>query len=89
MQQQEPSLSRQQTRNHSLTHHVRFPDTKHVGLPATGINCYDPKFNIVSPGADQDVYFPYTCKERRLTSLHCDIKVGRQCHSVRCMPVVL
>ncbi|MEW5311784.1 MAG: hypothetical protein WDW38_003470 [Sanguina aurantia] len=39
-----------------------------------GINCYDPKFNIVSPGADQDVYFPYTCKERRLTSLHCDIK---------------
>lgn len=40
-----------------------------------GINVYDPKFNIVSPGADQDVYFPYTCTERRLTSLHCDIKV--------------
>ncbi len=35
-----------------------------------GINVFDPKFNIVSPGADADVYFPYSEKERRLTGLH-------------------
>lgn len=23
-----------------------------------GIDVFDPKFNIVSPGADQDLYFP-------------------------------
>ncbi|KAK9755254.1 hypothetical protein RND81_01G012900 [Saponaria officinalis] len=34
-----------------------------------GINVFDPKFNIVSPGADMSVYFPYTEKERRLTHL--------------------
>lgn len=30
-----------------------------------GIDIFDPKFNIVSPGADPDVYFPYTETERR------------------------
>ena len=38
-----------------------------------GVDIYDPKFNIVSPGADSTVYFPYTEKERRLTGLHEDI----------------
>ncbi|KAF9671215.1 hypothetical protein SADUNF_Sadunf12G0024300 [Salix dunnii] len=36
----------------------------------SGINVLDPKFNIASPGADQSVYFPYTEKEKRLTSFH-------------------
>lgn len=35
-----------------------------------GIDVFDPKFNIVSPGADTTVYFPFTDKERRLTDLH-------------------
>ncbi|CAI9767837.1 unnamed protein product [Fraxinus pennsylvanica] len=35
-----------------------------------GIDVFDPKFNIVSPGADDCIYFPYSDKERRLTSLH-------------------
>jgi sucrose synthase len=39
-----------------------------------GVNVFDPKFNIVSPGADPDVYFPYTEKERRLFDLHRDIE---------------
>jgi sucrose synthase len=39
-----------------------------------GINVFDPKFNIVSPGADADVYFPYTDRARRLTSLHPEIE---------------
>ncbi len=39
-----------------------------------GIDVYDPKFNIVSPGADTDVYFPYTEKGRRLQGLHPQIK---------------
>jgi hypothetical protein len=42
-----------------------------------GIDVYDPKFNIVSPGADQEIYFPYDKADRRLTSLHPEIKVGR------------
>jgi sucrose synthase len=36
----------------------------------SGINVFDPKFNIVSPGADADVYFPYSETARRLTGLH-------------------
>ncbi|MCB0283269.1 MAG: sucrose synthase [Calditrichaeota bacterium] len=39
-----------------------------------GINVYDPKFNIVSPGADADVYFPFTDKKRRFMDLHPDIE---------------
>jgi len=39
-----------------------------------GIDVYDPKFNIVSPGADADVYFPYSDSERRLTHLETTIE---------------
>ncbi|KAL4572135.1 hypothetical protein LXL04_018904 [Taraxacum kok-saghyz] len=35
-----------------------------------GIDVFDPKFNIVSPGADMSIYFSYTDKEKRITSLH-------------------
>jgi len=35
-----------------------------------GIDVFDPKFNIVSPGADMTIYFPYIEKERRLAHLH-------------------
>ena len=35
-----------------------------------GIDVFDPKFNIVSPGADESVYFPYTDKEKRHLDLH-------------------
>ncbi len=38
-----------------------------------GIDMFDPKFNIVSPGADANVYFPYSESERRLTALHGEI----------------
>jgi sucrose synthase len=34
-----------------------------------GIDVHDPKFNIVSPGADPEVYFSYADKARRLTHL--------------------
>lgn len=34
-----------------------------------GIDLFDPKFNIVSPGADADVYFSHLDHERRLKSL--------------------
>ena len=34
-----------------------------------GVNVFDPKFNIVSPGAGMNVYYPFTEKERRLTRL--------------------
>jgi len=35
-----------------------------------GIDVYDPKFNIVSPGADSEIYFPWSQEERRLVHLH-------------------
>ncbi len=39
-----------------------------------GIDVFDPKFNIVSPGADPDVYFPYTDTDRRLQGLHDELQ---------------
>ncbi|KAJ0966792.1 hypothetical protein J5N97_023709 [Dioscorea zingiberensis] len=40
----------------------------------TGINVFNPKFNIASPGADQSIYFPYTQTQKRLTSFHPEIE---------------
>ena len=39
-----------------------------------GIDVYDPKFNIVSPGADDQVYFPFTETNRRLAGLHQELE---------------
>jgi sucrose synthase len=39
-----------------------------------GIDTFDPKFNIVSPGANSDVYFPYSDEDRRLSSLWPEIE---------------
>uniref|UniRef100_A0A2P2MKL5 sucrose synthase n=1 Tax=Rhizophora mucronata TaxID=61149 RepID=A0A2P2MKL5_RHIMU len=39
-----------------------------------GIDVFDPKFNIVSPGADMTIYFPYLEKDNRLTALHGSIE---------------
>ncbi|PON63254.1 Sucrose synthase [Trema orientale] len=34
----------------------------------SGINVFEPKFNIAAPGADQSVYFPYTEKQTRFVT---------------------
>ncbi len=39
-----------------------------------GIDLFDPKFNIVSPGADENVYFPYSETDRRLEALRQEIE---------------
>lgn len=39
-----------------------------------GIDVFDPKFNIVSPGADPEVYFPHTETERRIFGLEEEIE---------------
>lgn len=39
-----------------------------------GIDLFDPKFNIVSPGADAAIYFSYADAERRLHSLMPEIE---------------
>ncbi|KAL4297961.1 hypothetical protein GQ457_12G021720 [Hibiscus cannabinus] len=39
-----------------------------------GINVFDPKFNIVSPGADTSIYFPYTEEKQRLKHFHPEIE---------------
>lgn len=48
--------------------HMSFtlPDLYRV---VNGVDVFDPKFNIVSPGADADVYFSYTESARRLVHL--------------------
>ena len=38
-----------------------------------GIDVFDTKFNIISPGADARYYFPYSVSEERLRFLHPDI----------------
>jgi sucrose synthase len=48
-----------------------MPDLYRV---TNGVDVYDPKFNIVSPGADPDVYFPYTERDRRLTHFQNEIE---------------
>ena len=52
-----------------------------------GIDCFDSKFNIVSPGADADIFFSYAEKDRRLTSLHGDIEelfYGKETSEAKC-----
>jgi len=39
-----------------------------------GIDVFDPKFNIVSPGADPKIYFPATETERRLSHLQTEFE---------------
>lgn len=39
-----------------------------------GINVFDPKFNIVSPGCDPEVYFPYYEKQHRPLALQQEIE---------------
>ncbi|KAK4747009.1 hypothetical protein SAY87_026046 [Trapa incisa] len=39
-----------------------------------GIDVFDPKFNIVSPGADESIYFSYKEESRRLKSFHPEIE---------------
>ena len=41
---------------------------------AHGIDVFDPKFNIVSPGADDEIYFPYTDSARRLVHYETEIQ---------------
>ncbi len=40
----------------------------------SGIDCFDPKFNIVSPGADARVFFPYSARDHRPDELREEIE---------------
>ena len=40
----------------------------------SGIDCFDPKFNIVSPGADARIFFPYFDEARRPEELRKEIE---------------
>lgn len=39
-----------------------------------GIDVFDPRFNIVSPGADPEIYFPYFETDRRLKGLQPELE---------------
>ena len=58
------------------THHTvgQYETYQNFTMPGlyrvvNGIDLFDPKFNIVSPGADAEVYFSYLDRERRLSFL--------------------
>lgn len=40
----------------------------------SGIDAFDPKFNIVSPGADAEVFFPFTQADRRIPEVTDEIR---------------
>ena len=42
-----------------------MPQLYHV---VSGINLFAPKFNVIPPGVDEELYFPYYEKERRIQS---------------------
>ena len=48
-----------------------LPDLYRV---VSGIDCFDPKFNIVSPGANPEVFFPHDDRGRRLDALSDEIR---------------
>jgi len=48
-----------------------LPDLYRV---VSGIDCFDPKFNIVSPGANPEVFFPYDERTRRIETLTDEIR---------------
>ncbi|BBD66260.1 sucrose synthase [Nostoc commune NIES-4072] len=50
-----------------------MPQLYHV---VDGIDLFSPKFNLVPPGVDEKIFFPYSQKENR------DIKLGRQIHDL-------
>ncbi|NJN64982.1 MAG: sucrose synthase [Acidobacteria bacterium] len=39
-----------------------------------GVDIFDPKFNVVSPGADAAIYFPYHESARRIEGVHGEIE---------------
>ncbi len=63
-------------RNDSVGQYESYQAFTMPGLfrAVNGVDVFDPKFNIVSPGADPDVYFPYTETARRLNGLHEEIE---------------
>ena len=69
----------------------QYESYTHFSMPGLyrvvhGIDVHDPKFNIVSPGADAEVYFSYADKTRRLSHLIPEIEelvFGQEIHSDR------
>ncbi len=40
----------------------------------SGVDAFDPKFNIVAPGADTEIFFPFTDTERRMPDVREEIR---------------
>ncbi|MBU2444322.1 MAG: sucrose synthase [Bacteroidetes bacterium] len=52
----------------------QYESFKHFTMPSlyrveSGINLYHPKFNIVSPGVNENIYYSYTRKEKRIEKI--------------------
>src|SRR5690606_30812557 len=57
----------------------QYESHSHFTLPGLyrvlgGVDVHDPRFNIVSPGADARILFPYSARERRMEALHGEIE---------------
>jgi len=61
------------TRKH-FPSYKRKQSSRYLFCCGQGIDVFDPKFNIVSPGADAEVYFPYTQEDKRLKKFHSELK---------------
>lgn len=46
----------------------------HLYRVVSGIDCFDPKFNVVSPGADPHVFFPYFKEDHRPEELRNEVE---------------
>ena len=64
---QEIKGSEERMGQYETFHSYTMPDLYRV---VNGINIFDPKFNVISPGVDENIFFPYTETKKRLTALH-------------------
>jgi sucrose synthase len=62
--------------DHSVGQYESYQSYTMPGLyrVVSGIDCFDPKFNIVSPGANPDVFFPFWESGKRIDSLTEDVR---------------
>jgi hypothetical protein len=65
-----PRLSIPGHRNFTRLLHPRSPP---LTAPPSRPPRRSPRFNVVSPGADEEIYFPFSARGRRLTALHAEL----------------
>jgi sucrose synthase len=68
---QEIAGTKQSAGQYESYHSYTLPGLHRV---VDGIDVFDPRFNIVSPGSDPEIYFPFFESDRRLSGLHAELE---------------